>query len=119
MKTLLLFLMLTTPHYAKRQVLIFYGVNGTALKNKQLSLLNADKHQLLERDIEIHTYNISESEPEVRHRNIKPTSDFTFLLLGKDGHEAIRTDTIIRTKQLFAIIDAMPMRRRQMKENKE
>ncbi|MCU0390736.1 MAG: DUF4174 domain-containing protein [Thermoflexibacter sp.] len=40
---------------------------------------------------------------------------FTVILIGKDGGEKYRSKAVITDKQLFAIIDAMPMRKAEMK----
>jgi hypothetical protein len=39
-----------------------------------------------------------------------------FYLIGKDGHIALARHGIPRDEELFALIDAMPMRRREMRE---
>jgi hypothetical protein len=35
--------------------------------------------------------------------------------VGKDGGEKLRSDTVVSPEQLFSIIDAMPMRKDEMK----
>jgi hypothetical protein len=43
---------------------------------------------------------------------------FTAILIGKDGGEKLRSrSSMIDREQLFAVIDAMPMRRREMRED--
>ena len=42
--------------------------------------------------------------------NLKP-DHFTAILIGKDGHEALRTETIFAADGLSQTLDAMPMRR--------
>ena len=97
----------------KRQVLIFFNESGTALKNKQLVQLNNERQGVSERDIEIHSYNISDSK--AKQWKVQPSKAFTFILIGKDGGEKMRSDTVVSTQQLFAIIDAMPMRKEEIK----
>ena len=41
-------------------------------------------------------------------------SDFTVLLIGKDGFEKHRTFQILKTDELFGMVDAMPMRQSEM-----
>ena len=43
---------------------------------------------------------------------------FAVVLLGKDGHDAYRASKPIRGESLYEIIDAMPMRRDEMKRQK-
>lgn len=38
-------------------------------------------------------------------------SGFSVVLIGKDGGEKLRRNTLLSSKELFAIVDAMPMRR--------
>jgi hypothetical protein len=45
--------------------------------------------------------------------NVK-TAQFTVILIGKDGTEKHRTNTLLQMQELFTIIDAMPMRRAEM-----
>lgn len=42
------------------------------------------------------------------------SDDFAFVLLGKDGTEKLRSDVPVTRDELFRIIDAMPMRQREM-----
>ena len=98
----------------KRQVLLFYNNNGIATKEKQLTLLNNEKQGVEERDIEIRTYDVSNAK-EAHHWKVPASASFTFILVGKDGGEKLRIDTVVSTTQLFAVIDAMPMRKEEMK----
>jgi hypothetical protein len=40
------------------------------------------------------------------------------VLIGKDGGEKLRRTTPLSPEELFAIVDAMPMRRAEMRERK-
>jgi hypothetical protein len=42
-------------------------------------------------------------------------SNFYAILIGKDGSEKLRSASAIDTEKLFGTIDAMPMRRQEMK----
>lgn len=46
-------------------------------------------------------------------------SDFQVLLIGKDGQTALRRSKAITAEELFEIIDAMPMRRDEVRRRKE
>jgi hypothetical protein len=41
---------------------------------------------------------------------------FSVRLLGKDGGEKLRSNQPVSTESLFALVDAMPMRRQEMRE---
>lgn len=40
--------------------------------------------------------------------------DFAVILIGKDGTKKLRTSVFLETEKLFSVIDAMPMRQREM-----
>ena len=46
------------------------------------------------------------------------TKSFSVVLIGKDGGEKLRRTTPLSPEELFAIVDAMPMRRAEMRERK-
>jgi hypothetical protein len=45
-----------------------------------------------------------------------PTDGFTYILVGKDGGEKMRADEAVAVEEIFARIDSMPMRQREMRE---
>ena len=54
---------------------------------------------------------------KLRERYRVDENTFTFILVGKDGSEKMRSDTVVTRDELYAIIDAMPMRRGEMRKN--
>ena len=46
-----------------------------------------------------------------------PSGRVTIVLIGKDGYEKLRQESPVDLKEIFAIIDAMPMRQQEMKKN--
>jgi hypothetical protein len=46
------------------------------------------------------------------------TKSFSVVLIGKDGGEKLRRATPLSPEELFAIVDAMPMRRAEMRGQK-
>ncbi|MEL6128616.1 MAG: DUF4174 domain-containing protein [Cyanobacteria bacterium J06628_4] len=55
------------------------------------------------------------SQPFYDYFSVKDT-DFTVILLGKDGTSKLRQTQPVTSNRLFAVIDAMPMRQREMRE---
>ena len=49
----------------------------------------------------------------------QPSSRFTVVLVGKDGTAKLREKRAVSSDDLFALIDAMPMRQREMREQRE
>lgn len=97
-----------------RQLLIFGSEIHSALVTKQKALLNNVKAGVVERDIKI-TVVPAASELNKEYK-IKPGT-FIVILVGKDGSEKHRSVAVLQPQKLFTIIDAMPMRRSEMKKN--
>ncbi len=97
-----------------RQLLIFKSVGDVQLAEQQLSLLEKAATGVSERDIKI---TIVEKESPLFKKYSVDTARFTVVLIGKDGLEKYRTNKLMNTDQLFSIIDAMPMRQREMNKN--
>lgn len=54
---------------------------------------------------------------KIRAKYSAEDDKFTVILIGKDGTEKLRQYEILSTDKLFATIDAMPMRRREMRQD--
>ena len=112
-----------------RILLIFSPSQQTAEYREQLDQLRADPSGLQERDLQVYRIfpeGLITSERDVLDHNdlsdqyrsqygVDPET-FTVILVGKDGTEKLRTNQVLRTDKLYAAIDAMPMRRRELRE---
>ena len=97
-----------------RQLLILKNEANQHLAERQLDLLQKAEPGVKERDIKI---TVADREDALYKKYIADTSGFTVLLIGKDGSEKHRTNKLLTVDELFAIIDAMPMRKREMKKD--
>ena len=97
-----------------RQLLIFGSELHSELVTKQKALLNNVKAGVVERDIKIIV--VPAASELNKEYKIKPGT-FIVILVGKDGSEKHRSVAILQPQKLFTIIDAMPMRRSEMKKN--
>ena len=111
-----------------RVLLIFSPSQQTAEYREQLDHLRADPDGLQERDLQVYRIfpeGLITSERDVLDHNdlsdqyrsqygVDPET-FTVVLVGKDGTEKLRTNEVLRTDKLYATIDAMPMRQREMR----
>ena len=97
-----------------RQLLIFGSEIHSALVTKQKALLNNVKAGVVERDIKIIV--VPAASELNKEYKIKPGT-FIVILVGKDGSEKHRSVAVLQPQKLFTIIDAMPMRRSEMKKN--
>ena len=50
-----------------------------------------------------------------KHLSVPP-GQFMIILIGKDGGEKLRQDRLVELKEIFRIIDAMPMRQQEMRK---
>ena len=93
----------------KRQLLLFTQNKDTGLAEKQLAIWTEAQAEMQERDVIITV--ITGNELLYKKYKVDSQTDFTVILLGKDGIEKLRTQNLLTANKLFALIDAMPMRR--------
>lgn len=62
------------------------------------------------------TTSAGESASVLREQFGVPIDDYAVILIGKDGGEKLRGGADVRLRQVFGLIDTMPMRRREMEE---
>lgn len=98
--------------WEKRPVLVFAASDQDEKYYEQMKLLNADFSALNERDIVIFGDNLPNQNGVLR-KKYKPEG-FTMILIGKDGGVKLRRDKPVSARELFSLIDAMPMRQREM-----
>ena len=66
----------------------------------------------------IHTASLSEDElAAMRHHFKVEQNDFLVILIGKDGGEKLNSRTPVTAEQLKQLIDSMPMRKSEMKQD--
>lgn len=121
----------------KNRILLLFASTGQDPRlRRQLSLLSHHGRELEDRDLillpvlaqpgppatpdTLRTFRppvLSDAEQlTLRHRFHVAGPDFLVILLGKDGREKLRSSTPIPLEHLARIIDAMPMRRQEMRE---
>ena len=98
----------------ERKLLIFGSDAQEQLVQDQLSMLNKETIGLQDRAIKI----IVVKKDDLMHKKYAVKEEiFMVLLIGKDGTEKFRTVELLLPQKLFALIDAMPMRQAEMKNN--
>ena len=101
-----------------RRVVLLYGrqaAQGHLIDQQQI--FRTAQAGMDERDIDvIVTIDYEMAEPDrqylMAHFHFVPSDDFAGYLIGKDGTMKHKFTTPISTKELFALVDAMPMRRK-------
>ena len=101
----------------KRQLLLFTQNKDTGLAEKQLAIWKETQTEMQERDLTITV--ITGNELVYKKYKVDSQTEFTVILLGKDGGEKFRTQNLLTANKLFALIDAMPMRRQEMQKKEK
>lgn len=104
-------------HYSNRKLLLVADHKLDSSLVLQQKILKADADGLAERDVKI---SIITAVTEKRSYDIwmKNKTGFLLILIGKDGGEKFHSEEPITLQQLYGIIDAMPMRRVEIKTRK-
>lgn len=109
-----------------RIVLVFAPSEDAPLLVAQRAAFDSDRTGLAERDVVVHTVLPDRVTPDLgtlpqesadalRERYDVAPDAFAAILIGKDGGEKLRTETVLMPETLFQTIDAMPMRQREMR----
>jgi hypothetical protein len=101
----------------KNRVLVVLAPSETdeQLKKQQLIVAEAAAG-FAERDLTVVT---EIGEGTLRRQLSIKGNDFQVLLIGKDGHAALQRTKAITAEELYGVIDAMPMRRDEMRRQKK
>lgn len=96
--------------WENRVVLVFGDSQNKQLLTKQKEAFDAQKKGLEERDLKVFV------NPETKEmQKLRNKTGFEVILIGKDGGVKKRKAELMTTEELFGIIDAMPMRRSEMR----
>ncbi len=105
----------------KRRVLLVYGRDDAQHYTiEQQESLNEEKTGLADRDLDVIVLIASQvPEPDrqflMHDYKLNPSTEFVAWLIGKDGGVKETYAKPVATKDLFGLIDKMPMRRQEMK----
>lgn len=117
-------------HKWKNRVLIFSAASPTNIGYKrQEQLMSKGKKGMKERDLVIYKLyddhwvdykgNLltKKQASTIRRAYEIPEGQFMVVLIGKDGGVKMRKNDIVSTREIFALIDTMPMRKQEMQRN--
>lgn len=117
--------------WKNRVVLVFTPQFENANYKAQLQEVLAHLTALKERDVVVWTLENNsrvsvnqEHKPQLptrpfyKHFKVDP-DQFSLVLLGKDGTEKLRKNSVLSMKELFSTIDSMPMRQREIQDRKK
>ena len=120
---------LDTFKWRNRVVLSFIPEVDTRLDRRQRDYQEEAPHDWRDRDLVLvevlpHNRVLVDGEPhnsingaELRNTFAADADRYVVVLVGKDGFEKLRSDQAISNETLFATIDAMPMRQREMRRD--
>ena len=98
-----------------REIILFAYTDDDQSLKKQLEILNSDPKGLAERDLKI-SVKIWAKHKGITYQKFKISKNqYAFILIGKDGGEKFRSFNVVTKQKLYSLIDAMPMRRYEMK----
>lgn len=110
----ILFQFMTNP---PRKLLVF-ATGDCTLLYQQVAIFSEFKSGMVERDIVIEQFcQNKENKNKFTSLNIPSDSSFTLILIGKDGGEKFRSYKPVSAKDIFDMVDVMPMRRQEIKSN--
>jgi len=118
-------LALDSVRWEYRPLLIFTPTEDDARLSRQTTILADARNGPVDRRLAIYIVGHSRvfttfgaPAPGVTHRALRrrfrvPDDAFRVILVGLDGRAKLTADRPVRANRLFAVIDAMPMRRRE------
>lgn len=103
--------------WKQRVLLIFAPAETTKAFSKQKTIIRQNEAGFRERELVVLELLPDGKNTEVLRRQFdaKP-QEFTVILIGKDGGEKLRRPAPLAAKELFDLIDSMPMRQRERNE---
>lgn len=100
-----------TSEKGAQQLLEFMG-QAAGIVDRDLIVLKVDQYSI--KDAMTDEYIFSESTA-IRSAYKVPSDEFAILLVGKDGGVKLRSDKMVSSEEIFALIDGMPMRQSEMR----
>jgi hypothetical protein len=120
---------LSMHKWKDRLILVLTSDTSLTIYQDQLKIFKKESAGMKERKLVLysitpHHYHVGEGNHQWKRSNslyekFKLTdSNLEVILIGLDGTTKLRRTDILPTEELFATIDAMPMRQREMKQKK-
>jgi Domain of unknown function (DUF4174) len=102
-----------------RRILIFApDSTNISFKNQNLIFQKEDA-ACVQRDIIVEYYIFKSRGIPLFNKYQVSKSDFTLLLIGKDGFVKLRSKEVVKPERIYALVDAMPMRKDEMRKMKK
>ncbi|MHB0754309.1 DUF4174 domain-containing protein [Polaribacter sp. M15] len=118
---------LTRMQWKNRVLLVFSDDKSDEKLQQQIKNLSKDKKGLVERKIKVYQFVKKQykidfdsdwSASTIKTKKFKKASEsFKVVLIGLDSGVKLKQNTVLNTKKLFTVIDRMPMRKREIRNN--
>ncbi|MGK7395790.1 MAG: DUF4174 domain-containing protein [Candidatus Cyclobacteriaceae bacterium M3_2C_046] len=112
-------------HWENRILIIFTAKEANDILQEQLNHFENHQNGMNDRDLVIFKVfqdqgkgpqgNLSKKDIDQLYQRFQPQGKYTIVLVGKDGTEKLRQSTLLSKDKIFATIDAMPMRKAEMR----
>jgi len=102
---------LDSLRWKNRVLLVFSPDSSSKSYREQLEIVRLHHAAFAERDLVC----VRANSENMRKKYAVSPKDFAAVLIGKDGGEKFRSPVPVSAAQLFSIIDAMPIRRMEMR----
>ena len=100
-----------------RKLMVFALAPNDKDLERQIDMVAREKAGVSDRDIVLEKIIGTDAQSARLRRKFGVSHSFHVLLLGRDGHVAVSSDHPLVPRQLFKVIDSMPMRQEEMREN--
>jgi hypothetical protein len=100
-----------------RRLLIFAQDSSNVRFVKQNETMQKDIPGCVERDLVIENYLMANGAKTIFNQYQIFSPEFNILLIGKDGLVKLRSKEVLPASRIFAIIDAMPMRKDEIRRS--
>ncbi|MCA6078478.1 DUF4174 domain-containing protein [Fulvivirga sedimenti] len=108
--------------WSKRVIILLADSPDNKNFKTQMKIFGMEKKEMEERDLIVLTNHSAEipvsDRMQLFQKYASVNTDFTILLLGKDGGVKLKKNEPVSASELFSLIDSMPMRRSEMKDQK-
>lgn len=116
-------------YHWKNRILLLFSSNQGDMFQQQTEIFDAKRRGMKERDLVLFYIKqntvetpdgkkYEEKAAEQLRKQFEVADDaFAVILVGKDGMQKLKQGELLSTNKLFAIIDAMPMRKREIRED--
>jgi len=117
------------PYHWQNRIVLIFAAEDDPMLEKQLELFEKNQGGMDERDLVVFRilrdqviqtigdkYDKKSAE-KLRNQYSVAEGDFSVILIGKDGSKKLQQQEVLGVDKLFATIDAMPMRRREMRKS--